>query len=65
MRGCPSNNIFSGTQGKRSRFCGAFRRIFERMAIDISTNPVASDYVRNVAMAGLRELDILEERSVS
>ena len=65
MRGCPSNNIFSGTQGKRSRFCGAFRRIFERMAIDVSTNPVASDYVRDVAMAGLRELDILEERSVS
>lgn len=65
MRGCPSNNISFGTQGRPSRFCGAFRRILERMAYDVSTSQVADDYVRNVAMAGLKDLDLLEERTVS
>ena len=64
MRGCPSNNIFFGTQGRPSHYCQVFQRILERMAVDISTRPSASEYVEQVAMAELKKLGILDKRAL-
>ena len=65
MRGCPANNLFWNTVGRRSGVCAAHTRLLERIAVDVSTNDVAADYAENVVMSKLTAENVLRKETIA